>query len=190
MNLETIYYIGQTIAVVGIVASLLMVWRQLRQGQKMERAAAQRDLLLRVSEFTRMTNQKGENYDYFVMGVQEYESADALTQMHIDKYLSEFVFICESALNMHRNGFFSEGTWAGIEGATLALIRTPGGQQWWSYAQHFVGFEVSDHLNKRLLEIDPSAPTALDFTPAYRKRLKELADTASDQTSHQEEAIE
>ena len=109
----------------------------MRQSQKMERAVAQRDLLLRVSEWTRMVNQENEDAcDRFVMGLRDYDSGDARTQMQIDKCLSEFVFIAEAALNMRRDGFFSDGTWAGIDGVVLALLRTPGGKQWWSYAQH------------------------------------------------------
>jgi len=179
MTLESIYYIGQTLAVIGILASILMIWRQLKQGQKMERAAAQRDVLLRVSEWVRMVFQKdGDAYDTFVLGLQEYDTADALSRMHMDKCLSEFVFICESALNMRRDGFFSDGTWDGIDGTTIALMRTPGGQQWWDFAQHIFGSEICAHITQRLSEIDPDTPNYLDLVPTCRNRLKELADIA------------
>ncbi len=176
MSLETIYYIGQTIAVIAILASLMAIWFQMRQSQKMERAAAQRDLLLRVSEWTREFVNVSERGDKFTRGLFEYEAADAATQQELNKALSEFVFVAESALNMHRDGFFSEGTWAGIEGATLALLRTPGGAQWWAYGQNFIGPEIVNHMKKRLAELPPDYPTFLDFTPTMRKRLMELGD--------------
>ncbi len=85
----------------------------MRQSQKMERAVAQRDLLLRVSDWTRMVNQENEGaYDHFVVGLHDYENANALTQMHVDKHLSEFVFIAEAALNM-------------LHFTLLALVRAP-----------------------------------------------------------------
>lgn len=180
MTLESIYYIGQTLAVIGILASILMVWRQLKQGQKMERAAAHRDVLSRVVEWGRMVNQKdGDSYDTFVLGLQDYESADALSQMHMDKCLSEHVILCESALIMHQSGFFSDGTWEGIDGATIALMRTPGGQQWWILAQHVFGREICAHINQRLSEIDPTTPNYLDLVRTCRNRLKELADISN-----------
>ena len=126
MTLENIYYVGQTIAVLAILLSLLAVNRQLQQSQKMERAAAQRYLLLRVSEWGLMTGANDGDIDRFVQGMVEYDGADALTQLFMDKAFSEFVFVAESALNMRRDGFFSDCTWAGIEGATLGLLRTPG----------------------------------------------------------------
>jgi hypothetical protein len=175
MTLEDVYYISQSVSVLAILVSLIFVIRQLRQSQKMERAAAQRDLLLRVSEWTRMVNQDSDGtYDRFLRGLREYDTAYALTQMVIDKALSEFVFIAESALNMHRDGFFSDGTWAGIDGGVLALIRTLGGQQWWAYGQNFIGPEIVEHLKRRLTEIDPATPTFVEFSPAYANRLKEL----------------
>ena len=176
MTLESIYYIGQTLAVIGILASILMVWRQLKQGQKMERAAAQRDVLLRANEWMRMVFQKdGDAFDTFILGLQEYTSADALTQMHIDKCLCEHVILCETAMNMHKDGFFSDGTWEGVESGTLTMLRTPGGQQWWAIAQHLLGSEVCVHITQRLSEIDPAAPNYLDIVPSCRNRLKELA---------------
>jgi len=174
MTLENIYYVGQTIAVVAILLSLLAVIRQLQQSQKMERAAAQRDLLLRVSEWGRMTGANHGDIDRFVQGMVEYDEADALTQLFMDKAFSEFVFVAESALNMRRDGFFSDGTWAGIEGATLGLLRTPGGKQWWVYGQQVIGTEIVEHLKKRLTQVPEDAPTFLDWWPSYRNRLKEL----------------
>ncbi len=174
MSLENIYYIGQTVAVVAILASLVAIWYQMRQSQKMERAAAQRELLLRVSEWTRNFLTIGGNGDLLTRGLVEYEASDAATQNEVNKALAEFVFVAESALNMHRDGFFSEGTWIGIEGAALSLLRTPGGGQWWEHGQKFIGPEIVAHLNKRRAEIDPASPNFLDITPTSRKRLAEL----------------
>lgn len=178
MTLEDINHVSQIVAVLAILVSLIFVGRQLQQSQKMERAAAQRDLLLRVAEWTRMVHQDGP-FDKFVVGLRDYASADALVQMQLDKFLSEFVFVAESALNMRKDGFFSDGTWTGIEGATLALLRTPGGAQWWNHAQHFVGSEIVKHLNSRLPQIDPATPHFLNFTPSYLKRLEELDEQAA-----------
>ena len=180
MTLEDIYYISQIVAVLAILVSLIFVGRQLRQSQKMERAAAQRDLLLRVAEWVRMVHQDSDgSFDKFVLGLREYDHADALTQMMVEKCLAEFVFVAESALNMRRDGFFSDGTWRGIEGATLSLLRTPGGAQWWKYGQRTIGYEIVQHLNKRLSEMDTATPNFLQFAPSYLGRLKELDDQAA-----------
>lgn len=178
MTLETIYYIGQTIAVFAILASLFAIWLQMRQSQKIERAAAQRDLLSRVSEWSRHISTAGKGSDDFLQGLLEYEKSEAAVQMQVNTALGELVFICESALNMRNNGFFSDGTWAGIEGATIAIIRTPGGSQWWQYGQNFIGFEIVQHLKKRLAETDSDAPTFLDILPTFRKRLQEISQEA------------
>jgi hypothetical protein len=180
MTLEEIYYISQIVAVLAILVSLVFVGRQLRQGQKMERAAAQRDLLLRVAEWLRMVHQDENGaFDKFILGLRDYENADALTQMKVEKCLAEFVFIAESALNMRKDGFFSDGTWSGIEGAALSLLRTPGGAQWWKYGERTIGAEIVKHLNKRLPEIDSATPHFLHFAPSYLNRLKELDDLAA-----------
>jgi hypothetical protein len=80
---------------------------------------------------------------------------------------------------MRKDGFFSDGTWVGIEGAALSLLRTPGGAQWWKYGERTIGAEIVKHLNKRLPEVDPATPHFLHFAPSYLNRLKELDDLAA-----------
>lgn len=175
MTLENIYYVGQTAAAAGILVSLIMVSRQLRQSQKMERATAQRDLLVRVSDWSRAVSCENEGaFDHFVLGMRDFNSAAPLTQMHFSKFLFEFIFIAESALDMRKDGFFSDGTWAGIEGAALGLVRTPGGRQWWEYGKKFIGAEILEHLNTRLEQMGPSTPDFSHAIPAYLGRLNEL----------------
>ena len=115
-----------------------------------------------------------EDFDKLVVGLTEYETAGAITQATVDKHLAEFIFITEAALNMRNDGFFSDGTWAGIEGGALALIRTPGGRQWWSYSEKFIGSEIVEHLNMRLTQVPDDAMTFLEFTPSMKNRLAEL----------------
>ena len=141
----------------------------------MEKAVAQRDLLQRVSEWNcRINGNLNGTYDNFCLGLREYTSAPSSVQMCVDSAVAEFVFIAEAALVMRQDGFFSDGTWNGIEGAVLALLRTPGGSQWWEHGQLFVGNEIVEHLQQRLGEIEPCTPTFLDFVPTMRRRLEEL----------------
>ena len=172
MTLEDISAVAQTIGVLAILASLIFVGRQLQQAQKIERAAAQRELLALVSEWAWKID--GAERDLFIKGLMDFDKAPARQQSYVSTALADFVFIAESALNMRKDGFFSDGTWAGIEGGTLGLLRTPGGAQWWRYGQAFIGPEIVAHLNKRLAEIDPATPTFVDFLPHIRKRLEEL----------------
>lgn len=176
MTSENIYYIGQTVAVGAILISLMAIWQQMRQSTKMERAAAQRDVLDRVSQWTAVL--EPEEFDAFLVGLSEYDEASTQTAMATDTLLYRWAFITESALNMHRDGFFSDGTWAGIEGVMLGLLRTPGGSKWWNDAQHVLGFEVAQHLNKRLDETGKTGPSYLDMSPLYRKRLIEISNAA------------
>ncbi|MEM6901299.1 MAG: hypothetical protein AAF583_16210 [Pseudomonadota bacterium] len=177
MTLETVYYIGQTIAVVAILASLIAIYFQMQQSTKMERAAAQRDILDRVADFTRTFG--ADDFDQLARGLTDFEGATHETQAFMHNKLIELVFITESALNMHKDGFFSEGTWSGIEGAMLGMLRTNGGREFWSYAQNMVGFEIADHLNKRIEEVGDDGPTFLDAIPFLRSRADELSSRTS-----------
>lgn len=172
MTLEEVYYVGQTVAVVAILSSLGAIWFQMKQSANMERASAQRELLEQVSEFTRRIGDK--EWDHLLLGLDDFEGASYETKLATHTKLLEFIFITESALNMHNDGFFSAGTWAGIDGVMLAMLRTPGGRQFWDYTQNFIGFEIADHINTRLKELGTDGPNFLDSVPFYRPRLAEL----------------
>lgn len=190
MTLEAIYFISQAIAAVALVGSLMFVGVQLRLSRKMERASAQREVLLRVAEWQRMAfTNENKSYDTFVIGLADYENAPALTRMHLEKCLAEFVFICESALNMRRDGFFSEGTWAGIEGVTLTLLMSPGGSQWWQFGRQYIGSEIVEHIDARLAEIEAGKPLDVTLSPTMEIRLEELAAEAASIASNHDNVL-
>lgn len=175
MNWDAIGAIGEWAGAIVVIATLFYLASQVKQSQKMEKAVAQRDLLQRVSEWNnRINDSLNGNYDNFILGLREYTSSPPSVQMCVDKYVAEFVFITEAALVMRQDGFFSDGTWDGIEGGALALLRTPGGSQWWEHGKRFIGHEIVAHLEKRLGETEPDMPNFLDFLPTMRRRLEQL----------------
>ena len=175
INWEIIGATGEWAGAIVVVATLFYLASQVRQSTKMEKAVAQRDLLQRVAAWnSRLSDNSQQHYDRFVLGLRDYDNASTEVKLAIDAYVAEFVFVTEAALNMRRDGFFSDGTWTGIEGGAIALLRTPGGNQWWQYGKLFVGSEIVEHLEQRLAETPDDFPTFLDFLPTIRKRLAEL----------------
>ena len=175
MNLEAVYYVSQVIAAFALIASLIFVGVQLRLSRKVERASAQREVLQRVSDWIRMVYRTDDDaFDNFVIGMSGYNGASPLIRMHMDKCLAEFVFVCESALNMHKDGFFSEGTWFGIERNTLGLLLSVGGAEWWEHGRRYIGKEIVEHLDKRLAEIHAGADLGIVSPPTAEDRLAEL----------------
>lgn len=172
MTLETIYYVTQIIAVVAILISLCAIWFQMRQSTQIERAAAQREVLERVSQWN--CRFEPDDYHKFLYGLSDLDGSPGDIQSLTEGHLYDWMFVMESALNMHNSGYFSDGTLAGVEGVTTALLRTPGGAGWWTYAQHVLGFEVVNFTNKRLSETSPNAPTFLEFSPYYKDRVTEM----------------
>lgn len=177
MSLENVYYIGQTIAVGAILFSLIAIWMQMKQSARMERAAAQREILDRVSEWT--NSLAPEQFDQFLLGLSDFDAVPYESAVITEVHCYRWAFVTESALNMHKEGYFSDGTWAGIEGVMIGLLRTPGGKRWWDYAQGVLGFEVVDYLNGKLQTVPNDAPNYLDFSPRTRARIDQLKNQAS-----------
>jgi len=138
----------------------------------MERAAAQRDLLDRVSMFMRGMTQ--EEADLWLLSLHDLADAPSEVELMMDMKTSEFLLLTEAAFNMYKDGYFTDGTWTGIESYMISLLRTPGGQQYWDYKKHVIGFEISRHLTERMEALGPDAPSVFETQPFMRRRLDEL----------------
>jgi hypothetical protein len=85
MNWEALGALGELAGAVSVVVTLFYVALQVPQMQKTARVVAQRDVLLRVSEWFRMSHTlENQGYDIFTSGLQEYDKADALPNEPFD----------------------------------------------------------------------------------------------------------
>lgn len=159
MTLESIYYIGQTVAVLAILASLVAIYFQLRQSQAIERATAQRELLKQSRELS-MTQTIDEAYfNDICQCLQEYTNAKRFVKGRFHGFAFNWLFICEQVFYQNQNGLMNAVSFDAFMRSYLSLLRTPGGAQWWqSVAYRIVGRDISDYLNKRLAEDGDTIP--------------------------------
>ena len=158
VTLENIYYIGQTIAVVAILISLVAIFFQMRQGQALARADSQRDLLKSITQFLNLTMDNPKVLEDVRRGLQEYDSQPHQAKSNFATWAYGYLFVMEQCVYMKKDNLITESSFNGFEVGALGIISTPGGAQWWAHTKKIIGADLVNHLDTRLEELDGVTP--------------------------------
>ena len=169
MTLEALYYITQIIAVLAILGSLIAIWFQMHQNQLVERANGQRELLMQASDWFNANRDDLALFDTLARLMEDYNNADPVEQGRFSSWGFELLFMVESAMYMHRDGFLNEKSYDGFLQGALALVKTPGGQQWYAGAQHIWGADAVAELEQRMDEIGEQVPQWNELRPEFKR---------------------
>ena len=172
INWDAIGALGEVIGAVAVIASLLYVGFQLRQGQLVERAAAQRELLLQCKSWFGSASESQEKFDAIRAALADFDAASEFEKEVFSAWGFGIVFICEMAYYMHRDGFLNDASFYGVEQGTLGILRTSGGQRWWALSREIVGTDISAHLDRRLAELGDAIPPWDELVPHLKRQLE------------------
>jgi len=167
MSLETLYEVSQIVAVVAILGSLIAIFFQMRQGQKIARADSQRDLLNHAAEFMKLTLDNPAVLEDVRRGLMEYDTAPTMTKSNFSTWAWVYMFIMETCTYMRKDGLITKSSFDGFETGALGIISTPGGHQWWQHTKKVIGVDVSRHLDTRLMELGDKTPLVYEFLTQF-----------------------
>ena len=170
MDWNEVGALAEATGAIAVVASLLFVGYQLRQTRFIERANAQRELLVQAREWMLLLSENEELFRAVRAGLENYDDADDWTRERFNGWAFNILFIIEQAHYMHRDGFLNDGSFSRFEQVMLSIIRTDGGAQWWRLTFKIVGTDVADHLARRLEEIGDTVPPWYELMPQLRKK--------------------
>jgi len=139
MNLETIYYITQIIAVIAVVASLIFVGLQVRQGAEQTRQNTRAlkatshhaisDSFNHLNTTLATTPDLARIWDAGMKGVDNLKPEE-MTAFH--SMLIAYVRVFETLYFQSENGTMAKELWEAEEGILRFMFAMPGVQQWWT----------------------------------------------------------
>jgi hypothetical protein len=168
LNWDALGAFGEIAGALAVVISLLFVGYQLRQGQSIERAKAQRDLLVQARDWMSLLAADEEKFESVRLCLTDFDSADDFAKERFNSWAFNVLFIVEQVHYMHIDGFINDGSFYRFEQVILSIIRTPGGAQWWKRAFDIVGTDVGNYIASRLEEIGDSVPPWNELLPHLR----------------------
>lgn len=165
MSLETIYYIGQTLAVLAVLISLIAVFFQLRQQSQTARSELYLTAVTAFAEIFRTVRTNPEFARLYSVFLQEWDALSKIQKLQIHAFNIEMCVNLDSSLTMYEQKMIDESTVIPWIDNLLGVIITPGGAKWWNESQFFFTPQLRDTLNDRLLEPESLPPPWTHFSP-------------------------
>ncbi len=75
---------------------------------------------------------------------------------------------------LHRDGFLNEKSYDGFMQAAMAVVKTPGGAQWYAEAKRIWGKDAVAELDARMAQIGDQVPPWNELRPEFARHLERL----------------
>lgn len=168
MNWEAIGALGEVLGAITVIGSLLFVGYQLRQASNIERAKAQRDLLLQAGDWISIPSLSKERFNAIRACLSDFDGSDPWSQEQFHSWATNVLLLFESVLYNYEEKFVHPGSFERFEQLVLAIVKTPGGRQWWDLMYNVIGTDVGEHIAARIVAVGESTTRWDDLLPQFR----------------------
>jgi hypothetical protein len=165
MTLEQIFFISQTIAALGVVASLIFVGLQVRDSAKAVRSATAQAVQDNYSSWYLTL---ASNESALATSTKGFVDLNSLTTAEKAQFVCTYMaFLSHSqnAFHQWRQGHLANELWACWEALLMNLVKTPGGATFWRERSYVFGQDFQDEV-KAIMSRQPNpAAKALGVVP-------------------------
>lgn len=165
MALENIYYIGQTIAVVAILISLVFVGLQVRQANLSMRNAARSRHAEKLQQFSRMMAESPDLGELWMKGA---EGLDRLTDAERLRFVNVFTYmlrVLEELFFQFEDGLLDEDIWSANTRIMVDVYALDGVKEAWMTRRHLFTARFREFLERRVTEDKPMPLYKADSAP-------------------------
>ena len=138
MNWEMLSAIGQVVAAIGVIASLIYLAVQIREQNKERRRAGINILTAQWSELVKSTQESREYAMLFLQGVRSFHDLDAPGKLRFSAFFTRFTRNCEGMFIYYRDGALEEALWDEVERTMSDFFAYPGVKEWWATLKHWL----------------------------------------------------
>ena len=157
MTLENIYYIGQTIAVVALLISILFVGCQIRQNTKALRATSHHAITDSFNQINALLISDPACASVWKRGLPGLENLGEVERISFGFMMLGYSRVFETLYYQYRNGTMDKKLFD-AELATLKWsARNPGFRQWWAENPISLSAEYRAFMNELIAEVGRGA---------------------------------
>lgn len=132
MTLETVYYISQIVAVVGIFASLIFVGVQIRQNTAATRAASHHSVSDSLNEINRMFAENADLTKIWLAGMADRKALTNEERWRFDATARAYFHVCETMYIQASLGAGDKSIMLAEEEGIRSTMAFPGLREWWA----------------------------------------------------------
>jgi hypothetical protein len=157
MTLQDLGNIGEFIAAIGVIVSLVYLATQIRQNTRAVRSSASHAITDARVDFLKSISDNPEVSQMFFSGLSDREALDPAERTRFDIMMTRFMATMENYHYQNRQGAMDPEQWTRVLGVLRRFMSTPGGQAWWS-SRPRTDLAFDRFLDQEVEQIKSSSP--------------------------------
>src|SRR5437764_12821307 len=131
MNWEMLSAIGQLVAAIGVIISLIYLAVPIREQNK-ERRRAGINILVKTGQESR------EFAALFLRGMRSFQDLDAPDKLSFSAFFTRYTRNCDGMFIYYRDGALEKALWDEVERTMTDYFAYPGVREWWATRKHWL----------------------------------------------------
>ena len=138
MNWEMLSAIGQVVAAIGVIISLIYLAVQIREQNKERRRAGINILTAQWSDLVKTGQESREFAALFLRGMHSFRDLDAPDKLSFSAFFTRYARNCEGMFIYYRDGALEKALWEQVERTMNDYFAYPGVREWWATRKHWL----------------------------------------------------
>ncbi|MFL6528786.1 MAG: hypothetical protein ACJ8IQ_11880 [Chthoniobacterales bacterium] len=138
MNWEMLSAIGQVVAAIGVIPSLIYLAVQIREQNKERRRAGINILTAQWSDLVKTGQESREFAVFFLRGVRSFDGLDAPDKLRFSAFFTRYTRNCEGMFIYYRDGALEKALWDEVERTMIDYFAYTGVSEWWGTRKHWL----------------------------------------------------
>jgi hypothetical protein len=138
MNWEMLSAIGQAVAAIGVIPSLIYLAVQIREQNKERRRAGINILTAQWSDLVKTGQESREFAVFFLRGVRSFDGLDAPDKLRFSAFFTRYTRNCEGMFIYYRDGALEKALWEEVERTMIDYFAYTGVREWWATRKHWL----------------------------------------------------
>jgi hypothetical protein len=148
MSLEDLGNIGEFVAAVAVIVSLIYLALQIRQNTRSVRSATHHSAARAATETQNIYAQSGEVSRIFRIGAHAPEDLTEDERVQFDSMMRSIFMWYEDAFFQYRGSMLDDEVWEGRQRALLDHLKRPGVAWWWERHSEFFARSFASHAHQ------------------------------------------
>jgi len=157
MTLEQLYFIGEIVATIAVIASLIYVGRQVKENTVATRATAAQAMAGTMNGYVGLINSSTNLADVLHRGATGMHKLQGGEIIQFGAFLDQMYINSEAVYYQWRDGVLDERLWDTYRHVIVDMMSQEGTRDWWQQRRHWFGDQFSTALEDLCSEI-PAKP--------------------------------
>ena len=148
MSLEDLGNIGEFVAAIAVVVSLIYLAVQIRQNTRSVRAATHHSSARSATETQNVFAQSNDAARIFRIGSRELEELNEDERLRFDSMLLSIFAWYEDAFFQYQQSMIDREVWEGRQRGLLGQLKRPGTASWWTRRSGFFANSFASYVDQ------------------------------------------